>query len=447
MLLSPEGTARAQPDALLSGPLSLSDAVRLSLTRNPAILEARAQLDIAAERIVQARAGFMPQIDTSGVYNRTNNPAQGFAAKLNQGVFSQSDFDVDRLNNPDPVDNYTGRVTAVWPLYDSGQTWHGVQQAELERQAADLEMTRVRQHVIARTVIAYVGVLTAQENLAVVRQTLETARAHEKMVVSRFDSGFVVKSDLLRARVHISDLEQQELQAASAVEIARAELNDAAGVAIESEFELTDQLDSGVEIADPLAHWIETALDRRTDLKQLEIRQSVAGEEIKKSRAAHLPSLNLTGDYEVNTGDFEEGGDNYSVGAVVTFNLFSGNRTSAKVREARAAERQAAAVRRGLEQRIRVETRQAYLQAENAWRRIQVARAAVIQAEEALRIVGNRYAGGLLTIVDLLNAELALQRARSNQLQAVHDYKVAGAKLMLAAGSLDENQYQCCPLR
>jgi multidrug efflux pump subunit AcrA (membrane-fusion protein) len=134
--------------------------------------------------------------------------------------------------------------------------------------------------------------------------------------------------------------------------------------------------------------------------------------------------------------------DNYSVGAVVTLNIFSGDRTSAKVREAKAALRQIQALRRKLKQRVLVETRQAYLQADSAWRRIHVARAAVAQAEEALRIVRNRYKNGLFTIVDLLNAELALQQAHTNHLRAIHDYKVSTANLMLAAARSRVQQFQ-----
>jgi outer membrane protein len=123
----------------------------------------------------------------------------------------------------------------------------------------------------------------------------------------------------------------------------------------------------------------------------------------------------------------------------VTFNIFSGNRISAKVREAKATLKQIQALRRKLKQRVLVETRQAYLHADSAWRRILVARAAVAQAEEALRIVRNRYKNGLFTILDLLNSELALQQAHTNHLRAIHDYKVSTANLMLAAGTLDEN--------
>jgi len=354
-------------------------------------------------------------------------------------MFTQEDFNIDRLNNPDAVDNYAGRLAATWPLYDSGQTWYGVHQAELGQKQTNLELTRMRQQVIARAVVTYVGLLMARENLVVVEQSLKTARAHQKMVEHRYASGFVVKSDLLQTQVHIADLEQQRLQAESQVEIARAELNAAMGVEIDSRFHLTDPLSGKQGISAPMERWVAIALDQRPDLKQIDLQLSSADEEIKKTRAAYLPSLDLAGNYEVNTENFDESADNYSVGAIVTFNIFSGNLTSAKVREAKAVQRRIQAMHRNLRQKVLVETRQAYLQADNAWRRIQVAGVAVTQAEEALRIVRNRYNHGLFTIVDLLNSELALQQANTNHLLAVHDYKVAKAELMLAAGILDEN--------
>jgi len=90
---------------------------------------------------------------------------------------------------------------------------------------------------------------------------------------------------------------------------------------------------------------------------------------------------------------------------------------------------------------VRVETQRAYYQAQSAWQSIDVARQAVDQAEEGLRIVGNRYAGGLLTIVDLLDAQVALQQARTRHFKAMHDYKVARIDLALASGSIDKDFY------
>jgi outer membrane protein len=90
-----------------------------------------------------------------------------------------------------------------------------------------------------------------------------------------------------------------------------------------------------------------------------------------------------------------------------------------------------------MELNVGVQARESFLRAQSAWQRIQVAKTAVDQAEEGLRIVRNRYNNGLLTIVSLLDAETAYQQARTNHFKALHDYKVARIELALAAGTID----------
>jgi outer membrane protein TolC len=126
------------------------------------------------------------------------------------------------------------------------------------------------------------------------------------------------------------------------------------------------------------------------------------------------------------------------VGAVISLPLLSGLAPSARVAEARAALRQVQAQHREMESQVLLEVRQAYALTASAFQRIGVAHQAVAQAEEALRIVANRYGGGLLTIVDLLTAEAALQQARTAHARALHDYTVGRTQLRLAAGVLDE---------
>jgi outer membrane protein TolC len=362
-----------------------------------------------------------------------------FGTKLNQEQITQQDFDPARLNDPDPINNFASTLSLNWSIYDSGQTRHGLKQAEIAKKITALMLDRTRQQVIAQTVAAYVGLLLAQNNLAVIEQTLETARAHLKMVRARFENGFVVKSDLLRAQVHIADLEQQQLQAESQVQVARSYLNAAMGVPIESMFRLSSPIEGGKEVDGSLENWMEKALSLRPELKQLQNQEMIAQEEISKSKAAHLASIYLMGNYEFNTEDFNEWGDNYTVGAMVNLNIFSGRRLSARTVQARAALNEVGARQADLKQGILVQTRQAFLQAQSARKRILVAASAVNQAEETLRIVRNRYETGLLNIVALLDAELALQHARTNHFKAVHDYKVAATQLALAAGTIDEN--------
>ena len=417
--------------------LSLAAAIQTAATQNPAILAARHTVATAEANIVQARSGYLPQVDFTQDYRRTDNPMWSFGTRLNQGEIAAQDFDPARLNNPDAIPNFATSFSLGWSLYDGGHTAIGVRQAEDARQAAALGLARTRQQVIARTAQAYVGLLLARRNITVLDTALETARAHLKMVQSRFDSGFVVKSDLLRAQVRMGELQQSLLQAESSAQVAQAALNAMLGIAENDPLKLATPLDKCRTLEGALDGWLQTALATRPDLQQLKLQETIAEAEIRRTKAGHYPHLNLMGNYEINSEALDEFKENYTVGAVMRINLFSGRRISAGTRAARTSLAQLQALRRDMELGIRVQTRRAFLSAVSAWQQIEVAREAVQQAEEGLRIVGNRYQSGLLTIVALMDADVALQQARTRHFKALHDYKVARIQLAAAAGTLD----------
>lgn len=417
--------------------LSLQQAVQIALGENPVLAAAKSQVEIAEQRVIQGRSGFLPRLNVSEGLQRTNNPTQVFSNKLNQENFTESDFAINRLNQPNAINDFATNFTATWPIYDGGRSWHGWQQAKIGKDASAYALERSRQQVIARTTAAYAGVLLAIENLAVVEAALKTAGANLSIASNRYGSGMAVKSDLLQAQVRQSDLEQQKLMAESQIEVGRSILNAAMGVPDQLRFELTDRLETPLSLDGTIESWLSISQDRRLDLKELNAREAMAKEEIEKAKAAYLPSLDLIGNYQIHTEDFDGSADNYSVGAVVSLNIFSGLETSAKVSEAQAALRQVQALRRQMQSQVALEVRQTYVQAASAFQRISVARQMVVQAEESLRIVANRYATGLLTIVDMLTAETTLQQARTTFAQTLHDYSVGKTNLRLAAGVLD----------
>ena len=419
--------------------LTLQQAVQKALVTSPRVSAAQSQVEASEARLAGVRSGLFPKLDVSEEFSRTNNPVGAFSAKLNQGTFTRADFDPSVLNSPNALNNFATTFSVTLPLFDSGQTWIGLGQAGLDKRAAAMAATRTRQEVIAETVIAYTGVQVAQERLRVVEQALDTARANMKLVRSRLESGLVVKSDLLRAEVRVAELEQAQVEGQSQVEIAAAALNAAMGLPVEMAFRLATPLEVGPEVQENLEIWTRRALEQRPDLEQVKSRERIAADEVSKSKAAHLPSLHLLGNYQINSEDFSDTAESYGVGAAVRFNLFNGYNIQAKVEEARSGLRHAQAMARQMELSVTMETKQAFLQAQSSWQRIRVARAAVSQAEEGLRIVRNRYENGLYTIVNLLDGEVALQQARSNYVRALHDFAVARLRLHLAAGVLDEN--------
>jgi outer membrane protein len=420
-------------------PLSLEGAIQAALAQNPRMAAAQSQLEASGARITQARSGLLPQLNFSENFSRTNSPTGVFSAKLNQGEFTQQDFDVKRLNNPNSRNNFATVFSVTLPVFDSGQSWIGLSQAKLDHQAVNMAVFQTRQQVIADTVTSYNGVLLARENLLVVEEALNTAQAHLDLVSSRLRSGLVVKSDLLRAEVRVAEMEQERLQAQSQFEISRASLNATIGLEVNRVFCLTTPLERGSILSGSLTDWTDQAMEYRPDLTQLKLQEMMAEKEVSKSKAAHLPSVHLVGNYEIDSEDFDETNDNYTVGAMLRFNLYSGHNLQSKIWEANARLRQVRAARQQLELAVAVQVKQAFLQGRSSWQSIEVAQVAVAQAVEGLRIVRNRYENGLYTIVNLLDAELALQQARTNHLRSLHNYNVATTRLLLAAGVLDEN--------
>ena len=419
--------------------LTISDAMQLADKQNPRIKAALSQVSAADHRITQAESGFLPQVFFTETFSNTNNPLWAFGNRLNQETVTQTDFDPARLNHPDPLNNFNSALSVEWPVYQGGQTRIGVNQAKLDRQAQDLFLTRTRQEVIALAATAYTGLVLAYHHLDVIHKSLETASLHLEMIRKRYENGLAVKSDLLRTQVHIAELDQDRIQAESRISMAMAALNAAMGVPGDSNWRLATGLVKGEPVPGPIDEWIGLSQSRRPDMQYLLLQEQIAEDEIQKSRAAHLPNINLIGSYELNSQDFRNSGDSYTVGAMLRVNLYSGDRISAKTRESEAMLSRIRAMRNDTAAGIEVQTRQAFLQAQSAWNRISVAEAAVSQSEEGLRIVRDRYENGLLTLVSLLDAEVALQAAHNNRYRSLHDYLAARIQLSLATGTLDTN--------
>lgn len=424
---------------VLPQPLTLSEAIAAAVKDNPQVVSARYEAESAAFKVVTARSGLLPQVHLSETFNNTNSPLWAFGTKLNQGVIESSDFNPDVLNEPDDINNFNTALSLSWNLYDGGQTHIGLSQARHGKRVAELGLERTEQNVIAQAAKSYVGLMLSRVNLDVIEQSLNTAKAHLKLVEDRFRGGLSVKSDVLRSQVRIAHLEQQRLMAHSQVQVAQAALRAVMGGKDDGPVAPSTSFEKCITPKGELSEWMEWAANQRPDLKQVDIRQTIAKKGVDRAKSGHLPTLALQGNYEINSEEFSDTHDNYTVGAMVRLNLYSGQRISSRTAEAKAQAAKLKAMREGLALSVGLETQKAFYQAASAWRSIDVARQAVDQAEEGLRIVGNRYAGGLLTIVDLLDAQVALQQARTRHFKAMHDYKVARIELALASGTIDKN--------
>ncbi|MGZ4822062.1 MAG: TolC family protein, partial [Terriglobales bacterium] len=153
--------------------------------------------------------------------------------------------------------------------------------------------------------------------------------------------------------------------------------------------------------------------------------------------AAYGPRLNAIADWETDNPRLGgAGGNNWLAGVEIQLDLFDGGAKRARLQREHAVKDRVDALHDAAVSSIRLEVRKAYLDLDAARQQLQVAHAAVEQAQESLRIGQNRYEAGLSTITDLLRVQDASVRAQTDYAQAIYRLRTSYANLELATGTL-----------
>jgi outer membrane protein len=422
---------------LAEAPLSLRDAVRLALRENQALAATDAAMKASGARIAQARGGVLPKLNYSESFIRGNNPVFVFSSLLTQHQFGVENLNVGLLNRPDALNNFQSQLTLDQVLYDAGQTRNGIRSAELGRRMTGEEQRHTRMMVIAGVAKTYYGVVLAAENLKTAEQALRSAEADLKRAESVRAAGMSTDVDVLSIRVHLAAVNEQRIQRAADLEVAKSALNDALGVPLDTPHSLTTAL-----VALDLPDLTLDALEREASASRPETRQThlaadLATTQADSARSSLLPQVSLHAAFEADRQRFvDRGGANWLASIGLRWNLFNGFADKARIEESSHWLERAHADEHRVDSAVRLEVRRAWANLQAAQQRIEVARAAVAEAEESLRITQNRYETGMSNVTDLLRNETAVLESRTRYLAATHDQRIAATMLELAAGRL-----------
>lgn len=420
-------------------PLTLPLAVEVAMRSHPLVRVAGAGREMAAAQVDEARGAQWPTVQLSETVVNGNNPVFVFGSLLEQARFREGNLFLPRLNNPDGLTNFRFGVTVRAPLFDQFQGRTRLRQARLRSGQADHRTEQIEQQIRFEVLRSYYGLILAQVRQEVADETVRLAEADVKVSRDRVAAGTAVVSDQLAAEVQLAEMRQQQVQAAGEVVTARAALNTALGVSIETPQQVTGQLSGKQFEPEDSAELIGVALRERPDIQQagLAVESGAAGE--KGARSEYLPRVDLFANFGASRHHWMNGSGDYAVGASVTFNLLDAGR-NARIAQARAARGMLVAEQEHLLNQVRLEVVRARQQFLTARERIEVAERMIAQATEAVRIVQDRYREGLTTMTEVLRAQATLARARMLVLAARYEYYIGYAQVLLATGRLTDVQ-------
>jgi outer membrane protein len=436
-LAGPGRLLAQQPE--LHSPLTLQQAVEIALEKNPQRKVALADTKAASAGVSEARSALLPHVSFSETATRSNDPVYVFGSKLRQKRFTAADFSLNVLNTPTPLGNFATQLGGTWNLFDSTASWRSVKRAKQMQDAAKSQLARADQEIVFRAVDSYYAVLLANKQLAVAEQAMKTAQAILERSKNRFESGVVVESDFLSAQVRLATRKQELIRAKNNLSFSEARLSEAMGLPSDSTFELSDGLADRNLPKISLEQAEKQAVEMRPDLKGIRSEEAAQRESVSIAKASFGPRVSAFADWEADNPTFAAGGggNNWTAGVEVKFDLFEGGAKKAQLAQERAKQERITAMKQVASDAIRLEVQRAYYDVGAAQQQIEVARATIAEAKESLRINQNRYDSGLSTITDLLGAEEAARRSQADYWEDLYRYYTSYANLELNSGTLN----------
>lgn len=407
---------------------TLTEAWSMALANDRIVAAVDADLEAAQAAERAARAARFPRLETTASYARyTEAPS----LELVTPVFA--------FRSPvifDDNDTVLASAQLSLPLFTGGTLSAGISASKDNRRAAEASRVQVLADLKLDVASRYITLLRAERTLSAAAAAAESLSAHVRDVEAMLERDLVARSDLLAARVTFANAEQQRLKAENTLQLARALYNRRLGEPLNRAAKLSSLPDNGTLDGRSIDELIEISQRNRPETTILAAQARALGAQARAERGKLLPQVALVGRYDHLETTILDREDFTSVGVGVRWTMFDGGQTRQR---ARALQRQGKAVElrlADLRSLLEVEVQEALLAIAEADARRAVARAAVAEADENLRISRELYGAGLATNTLVLEAVALKESASGNRDDASFDAQFSRLRLAHAIGEL-----------
>lgn len=407
--------------------LNLDDAMLRAFQTNPTVSIAQYELD-------SARASYNAARQSRGISITASHTTQ------------RGGYDDNIVKKTDATGAWTGEywkgignshsngLTASLPIFTGGKLSGQIQKAKANFKYNEIGVQRTYNEMRSTVTSGYFDMLQADNMQKLSAESVTRLEDHLKNVQAQYDVGVVAKADVLRSQVELADAKQDLIKAENQYQLAEASLNRIVGLPMDTNLKLDNILvytayDRTME--DCLAY----AAEHRPELEQAKQNVEAYKGALKVARSGHMPQVAASASQSWSDTNWpgDENG-NWGVGVSVEMNVFDTGVTLSKIHGAEADLKNAEETYRDTVDSVNLDVRNNYLSLREAEKRIGNTKLAVEQADEDYRIAQLRYMSGVGTNTDVLDAQVALTKAKTNYTQALYDYNTSKTALETSIG-------------
>ncbi len=330
---------------------------------------------------------------------------------------------------------YSQGINVSWDIWTFGKVEGAIDAARYQKNIADLNVYKTEADTKLAAVQAYYQYLEAVKLAEVQAQSVTDYASHLNNVQQQFDAGIVAKLDVLSSNVSLANAKQKSIAADNTRDVAEANLNNIMRIPMNTTLNPLDKNFPEPEFDLTMEQAILMAQKYRWELVEADYGVKAAEASLRSAKARYLPTVSVGGGYSWEEASMTAvDKDDWAVKGVLSWSLWDGGATQASVKKADAAVKTAQETLLQAREKIELEVRQDYLNVLSYKEQIRAAEASVAQAEEAYKIATVRYSSGVGINLDVLDAELALNTARTNYITALYNYNIGLATLEHAMG-------------
>lgn len=375
--------------------------------------------------------------------NNVNSSTESGNNQTNQSVNQSSGTSINRGSSSSITSSSSGggnstalngTVELSYNVYTAGARTARIRAAEEQLRFDQLDVERLTEQLRLDVSNDYYNLQQADEQVRINRAAVTNAEASLRDAQAREQAGVGTRFDVLQSQVQLANANQDLTNSLSQQQVARRQLVNRLSLAQTANAIAADP----VEIAGvwnlPLEESVIAAFQNRAELQQQLVQRNISEQNRRIALASIRPRVAVSSNYNISDtfNDARSFGDDYSLGANLTWNLYDGGaaRASARAQSANIAiaETNFADTRN----QVRFEVEQAYSNLQSNLANIQTASVGLEQAREALRLARLRFQAGVGIQTEVINAENSLTQAEGNRVTAILNYNRALASLTRA---------------
>ena len=430
--------AQAQSLPRIDGPLTLDRAVELALAQSLRVRAAGADSRTMDSMRREAQAPFWPQLSANSYLVEQRMGPNVYTSAGQTMARNYQVFNADQSRD--------ANVTLMYPIFSGGRDYYGYRAAARRADAGRQMLRATEVDVAMQARLDYLSVLRERENLRVTTDLLRDIEERLRVTRETFEAGRVPRFYVLRDETEVANALQMQAMAQSRVEQSLVALKTTLGLDLASVVELTDRLEYH-PAAVSIDEGIREASDRQPEIQAAVKQREAAAAEVRAAYGSYFPQVSLSYMYDwgwMRNRAWEsqaegarmrgDGSEGYSVGVVVTLPVFDGFMRENALKTAKSKLDRATQAEGLARQQIAKDVNQAALMLTAAEKSVEASQTGLEQAEEEARVIRERFESGRGIQLEVLDAQVALTRARFNAVNALAEYQGAQAMWLRAIG-------------